>query len=98
MGCSSINNKKEDVKECIVIKGTNYLVQGKISEKLSETIVKIENENIISTRFFMKINFQEINHNFLLTCAHSITKEDVNSEITISIFYGRKKNRNRIEN
>ena len=48
MGCSFINNKNEDVKECIVKKGTNYLVPGKILEKLSETIVRIENENIIS--------------------------------------------------
>ena len=39
----------------------------------------------------MKINFHEKNHNFLLTCAHSISKEDINSKITISIFYGRKK-------
>ena len=91
MGCSFMNPNNEDIKECIVKKGTNYLVPGEIVEKLSETIVRIENENIISTGFFMKINFQEINHNFLLTCANSITKEDINSEITISIFYGRKK-------
>ena len=37
----------------------------------------------------MKINVQEINHNFLFTCAHSITKENINSKKTISIFYGK---------
>ena len=38
----------------------------------------------------MKINVQEINHNFLLTCAHSITQEDIYSKKIISIYYGKE--------
>ena len=90
MGCLTLNSKNEEVNECVVKGGTNYFVPGKIIEKLSEAIVRIENENIISTGFFMKINVQEINHNFLFTCAHSIIKEDTNSKKIISIYYGKK--------
>ena len=63
---------------------------GKIIDKLSEAIVRIKNE-YISTVFFMKINAQEIDHNFLFTCAHSITKEDINSKKIRSIYYGKRK-------
>ena len=62
-----------------------------IKEKLSQTITRIQIENKISTGFFMKMNIQGKIHYFLLTSAHSITKENINSKITISIFYGRKK-------
>ena len=79
----------EDKKECIV-KATNFIVPGKIIDKLSETIVRIEINKKISTGFFMKIKFEEIFHNFLLTCAHSITQEEINSKLTISLFYGEK--------
>ena len=78
-----MNPNNEDVRECIVKKGTNYLVPGEIVEKLSETILRIENENIISTGFFMKI------------CVHSITQKDIYSKKIISIYYGKKRNRNR---
>ena len=90
MGFLFMKAKNEDLNECIIQQGTNYLVPGEIVEKLSETIVRIENENIISTGFFIKINIQEINHNFLLTCAHSISQEDINSKKIISIYYGKK--------
>ena len=79
----------EDKKECVV-KATNIIVPGTIIDKLSENIVRIEINKIISTGFFMKIKFEEIFRNFLLTCAHSITQEDINSKMTISIFYEEK--------
>ena len=60
-----------------------------IKEKLSQTITRIQIENKISTGFFMKMNIQGKIHYFLLTSAHSITKENINSKITISIFYGK---------
>ena len=78
-----------DKKECVV-KATNIIVPGTIIDKLSENIVRIEINKIISTGFFMKIKFEEINYNFLLTCAHSIPKENIDSKKTISIFYGKK--------
>ena len=60
-----------------------------IKEKLSQTITRIQIENKISTGFFMKMNIQGKIHYFLLTSAHSITKENIDSKITISIFYGK---------
>ena len=92
MGCNSvgyINNKYANINECIIKNTINYLIPGKLIEKLSESILRIEFENKISTGFFMKMNFQEINRKFLLTCAHSIIKENIESKITISIFYGK---------
>jgi len=90
MGVVFSNREKEVVEECIINNGTNFPVPGQIIDKLSETIVKIENGDLISTGFFMKINVQEINRNFLLTCGHSIPQEDINSKKTITIFYGKK--------
>ena len=90
MGVVFSNREKEVVEECIINNGTNFPVPGQIIDKLSETIVKIENGDLISTGFFMKINVQEINRNFLLTCGHSIPQEDINSKKIITIFYGKK--------
>ena len=59
-----------------------------ISDKLYETIIRIEHENQISTGFFIKININEKTRNFILTSAYSISKEDIDSKKTISIFYG----------
>ena len=67
----------------------NNCIPKEIREKISQTIIRIKIGNTISTGFFMKMNFQEINRKFLLTCAHSITKENIESKITISIFYGK---------
>ena len=94
MGCGSNESTKItniDINESIVKKSNDSFIPGSLIEKLSETIIRIEYRNKFCTGFFMKINFHEKNHNFLLTCAHSISKEDINSKITISIFYGRKK-------
>ena len=66
----------------------NYIPK-EIKEKLSQTITRIQIENKISTGFFMKMNIQGKIHYFLLTSAHSITKENIDSKITISIFYGK---------
>ena len=44
MGCLTLNTKNEKENECIIKGGTNYIVPGKIIEKLSEAIVRIENE------------------------------------------------------
>ena len=60
-----------------------------IKDKLGQTIVRIQLENKIYTGFFMKIKIEGNIHYFIVTSAHSITKEDINSKITISIFYGK---------
>ena len=65
MDFSLTKTKNEDVRESIIKENNNYLMPGKIVEKLSKTIARIENENINATGFFMKI-IQEIEHNFVL--------------------------------
>ena len=66
------------------------LVPERISDKLIKTMARIEFDKKIYTGFFMKITINQIHHNFLLTCAHCISKNDIDSKITISIFYGKK--------
>ena len=58
--------------------------------KLAETIVRIEYKGKVSTGFFMKINLKENQQNFLVTCDHCISQNDIDLQITISIFYGNK--------
>ena len=58
--------------------------------KLPETIVRIEYKSKISTGFFMKINLKENQQNILVTCDHCISQNDIDLQITISLFYGNK--------
>ena len=100
MGCSSVEYNKNiytNINECIVKNTTNYLLPEIIIEKLSEAIIRIEFEIKISTGFFLKINIKGNLYYFLVTCAHSITKEDINSKMTISIFYGKKETEKKME-
>ena len=62
-----------------------------VSDTLYHSIVRIEfNEhNKITTGFFMKIDINNKIYNCLLTCHHSITKEDINSNKLINIFFGK---------
>ena len=50
-----------------------------IADKLSETIIRIEQEKKISTGFFIKININAKTRDFILTSAYSITKENIDS-------------------
>jgi len=67
----------------------NNCIPKEIREKISQTIIRIKIGNTISTGFFMKMNIRGKIHYFLLTSAHTITKENIDSKITISIFYGK---------
>ena len=61
------------------------------SDKIYNAIVRIEKENgEIGTGFFMKIKVNNKNSNFLFTCHHVITNEDINSKKSIHIFFGKK--------
>ena len=62
-------------------------VDGEISNKVynSMTKVKINNEN--QTGFFMKIHTNAI-ENYLLTCGHQISEEEIKSKINIDLYYG----------
>ena len=95
MGCfvskSAETIDSNDKTQCIVKNTNSSFVPEIISEKISGCILRIEFEKKISTGFFIKINLNKNKHNFILTCAHSISQEDINSKITITIFYGKAK-------
>ena len=59
------------------------------SDKIYNAIVRIEKGNLIGTGFFMKLNIKGNIIHFLITCYHNINEQDVESKITIDIFYGK---------
>ena len=88
---SKIEDENNYIKECL-IKGLHpTLISEEMIDKLSESIARIEFEKKISTGFFMKLNLHEKQYCLLLTCAHTITQENIDSKITIRIYYGKKK-------
>ena len=89
MGCiySESSTTKDDIKPNM----PNNLIPEQIIDKLRQTTIRIKLGNKNLTGFFLKINIEEKSHVLIITSAHSITKENINSKITISIFYGRKK-------
>jgi V8-like Glu-specific endopeptidase len=68
------------------------------SDKIFNSIVRIEFNNSIGTGFLIQIKTKLKIINFLLTCNHVIEEEDVDSKKTIKIFYGKKsyENENKI--
>ena len=65
-----------------------------VSDKLYNSIVRIEKEkgDIMGTGFFVKFFIKNQLKHFLFTCHHVIRKTDINSKISIDIYYGKKKN------
>jgi len=97
MGCLSdktiekADGEDKDIqKQCIVKINNPVLMPEAMTLKLAETIVRIEYKNKISTGFFMKINLKENQQNFLVTCDHCISQNDIDLQITVSLFYGNK--------
>ena len=95
MGSSSSKINKiynnQDIEEVRVKNVVSNYMSETITNKLSDSIVRIEIGNKISTGFFMKINLQNKMRNFLMTCAHSIPQEDIDSKKTILFYYGKAK-------
>ena len=60
------------------------------SDKIFNSIVRIEFNNSIGTGFLIQIKTKLKIIDFLLTCNHVIEQEDVDSKKTIKIFYGKK--------
>ena len=64
------------------------------SDKLYNSIVRIEipvEEGIAKgTGFFMKSKIKGKQYKFLCTCYHVVSQQFVDSEIEISIYYGKK--------
>ena len=90
MGCS--HSSSVATKEVQNSKEINIdpITPKPIADKLSEAIIRIEQEKKISTGFFIKININKKTRIFILTSAYSINKEDKDSKKTISIFYGKQ--------
>ena len=89
--CSSDSIKTKDFKkECIVGNSTPAFMQEEIINKLSNSIVRIEYDKKISTGFFMKIYLQQKQRNFLITCEHCISQKNIDSKITVLIYYKEK--------
>ena len=82
------NSSNERVNE----NDTNHAthISESASDKLYNSIVRIEKENVIGTGFFMKIRIKEQIKHFFFTCFHVIKKNDITSKKTINIFYGKK--------
>ena len=60
------------------------------SEKLFNSIIKIEIDNKIGTGFFMKTNIYEKEYKFICTNFHIINQNDVNLKKKFNFFYGKK--------
>ena len=95
MGCISATTLS-------LIKGNNpNKIPKKIINRLYDSIARIEfkikNQDKISTGFFIKLNIFEKNYNFLLTCHHSISIENVDSKIDINVYYGKVENETKIK-
>ncbi len=60
------------------------------TDKMYNSIVRIENGNLVGTGFFMKINLDNKIKYFLFTCRHIINDNDIESKKEIRIFHGKK--------
>ena len=93
MGCcndasiKTINNDKKK-NNTITIPFSSFVPEI-IADKLSKSIFRIEFQNKISTGFLMKMNLNTIQRYFIFTSANSISQEDIDSKITISLFNGK---------
>jgi len=73
------------------------IIPEEITDVLSNSIARIEykiessNDNIISTGFFIKLNIKGKLFNFLFTCKHSVGEKEIQSEIEITIYFGKSK-------
>ena len=70
MGCIGYGIDDHEFRnQCIVKNAESSFVPELIASKLSESIVRIEFDNKISTGFLMKINIKQKPHCFILTNA-----------------------------
>ena len=67
-----------------------------VSDKLYNSIVRIEKANEKGTGFFIKILIRNKLKHFLFTCFHVIKKNDIDSKKQIDLFYGKKNNETKI--
>jgi len=86
------NSNREIVLESQLNPQRPTFLPEQIMDILRKGTARIEfedNKNIISTSFFMKIEIKKKQYDFLITCSHSITKEDISSKKIINVYYGK---------
>ena len=88
MGCSSSKSTQTDDQKQISNNNSSFIPEN-IIKALSKSVVRIEFKGKSATGFFMKINLHEKSHNFLLTNDHCISKKDIDSKLTIRMYYGK---------
>ena len=92
MGCCGDNV----VKQCTVTGADPGIIPEEISDVLSNSIARIEYElnenNYMSTGFFIKFTIKQKLYHFFLTCEHSIKKEILQNEREIFLYFGKIKN------
>ena len=84
MGLSS---SKKIVDE-INTKHASHIPESSV-DKLFNSIVKIQINESIATGFFMKLNINNKQYHFLLTCNHVINEKLISEESIFEIFYGK---------
>ena len=85
---NSSNAQNERINENDTKHATH--ISESVSDKLYNSIVRIEKEDDIGTGFFLKVNIKEKIKYFLFTCCHVLNQADIDSKKTISLFYGKK--------
>ena len=92
MGCCGDNV----VKQCTVTGADPGIIPEEISDVLSNSIARIEYElnenNYMSTGFFIKFTIKQKLYHFFLTCEHSIKEEILQNEREIFLYFGKIKN------
>ena len=86
------NSNRDIVLEKLVDDQRPTFLPEQIMDILRKGTARIEfgdNKSIIFTSFFMKIELKRKQYNFLITCSHSITKEDIASKKIINVYYGK---------
>ena len=86
MGCCYA---KENLAQSLITDPSLTLIPEIIINKLSNSVAMIELGEKISIGFFMKINFRKKKHNFILTCEHSISQEDISSKKKLKYIMGK---------
>lgn len=86
------NSNRDIVLESLINDQRPTFLPEQIMDILRKGTARIEfedNKNIIFTSFFMKIEIKKRQYDFLITCSHSITKEDISSKKIINVYYGK---------
>ena len=89
------NTNENTIKEVDTLHAK--IIPESVSDRIYNSIVRIEIENSTGTGFFVKLNIKNKIINCLLTCHHVINQNFVDQNKTFYIYYGKKNNETRKE-